>query len=144
MCVVRVPLPPTLGLCVCSCCFPRDSALTVVVVLAQASAVELAAVPHEQLRELALQCCVPSKELRDAVLHSATVAVNRANAGRRRRANPQQLTAEMSAADIAQQCTASYLRAWLSENNAGFRVSGMRKAQLVEAVVRCLRGMMAI
>jgi hypothetical protein len=106
---------------------------------AQTNAVELAAVPHAQLRCLALQCCVSVSDMRDAVLHHATVAINRGNAGRRRRANPQQLSAAMSAADVHRQCTGEFLRAWLLQHNAGLRTSGWKKAQLVEAVVRCLR-----
>jgi hypothetical protein len=107
--------------------------------LAQTSAVELAAVPHEQLRLLAQQCCVGVKELREALLHQATVTINRANAGRRRRVNPQQLTTDMSAADIHQQCTAEFLRAWLQQRDGSVRTSGLNKAQLVEAAARCLR-----
>jgi hypothetical protein len=90
-------------------CFIRPCAL---LVPAQTNAVELAAVPHEQLRLLALQCCISIKELREALLHHATVTVNRSNAGRRRRANPQQLAAAMSAAEVQDKCTAEYLRKW--------------------------------
>lgn len=99
--------------------------------------------PHDQLYSLARQSCVSTTDLRDAILHHASVTVNRANAGRRRRVNPEQLTAAMSASDIHKQCTAEFLREWLTQRDASVRTSGLKKAQLVEAVMRCLRNIAA-
>jgi hypothetical protein len=65
------------------------------------------------------------KVMRNAILHHATVAVNRTNADGRRRANPEQLTAAMSAADMLH----SRVRAWLLQHNPNLRTRGLKKAQ---------------
>jgi hypothetical protein len=104
----------------------------------QCSAAALAGLAAADVQALATRCCLSVGDMHAELLHQATVLVNRAAGGSRRRTSVP--SAGMSRAQIGNECTADALRTWLAGEGVLSAAATRRlgKAALVDAVAEQL------